>query len=222
MKKLLRVFVVFVAGMLVVGLAAPAAGQGSLLKYSGSDCKYGGEIKSIEAVDASTVKFTFCAPDPAFPSKAAFSAFDIHQLAQLQKTGGGGDELLSNPIGTGPYKLVKWDHGNEIDLVANENYRGTAPKIKNVVIKWNKEAAARWNELQAGTIDGIEYPAPGDFAAIQANAAFNLYPAPPATIFSSGTTNRSKPFDNTKVGMGIAQAINKKRIVANFARVGYT
>ena len=123
MKRMLRVFVVLVAGILVVGLAAPASGQGDLLKFSAPDCKYGGNIKSIEAVDATTVKFTFCTPDPAFPSKAAFSAFDIHQAAQLNSTGGGGDALLSSPIGTGPYKLAKWDHGNEIDLAANEKMK---------------------------------------------------------------------------------------------------
>ena len=34
-------------------------------------CAYGGEIKSIEAVDDMTVKFSLCYPDPAFPAKAA-------------------------------------------------------------------------------------------------------------------------------------------------------
>ncbi|MGC8856822.1 MAG: hypothetical protein ACP5QU_08490, partial [Anaerolineae bacterium] len=45
--------------------------------YSAPDCNYGGEMKSIEAVDEFTVKFTLCAPDPAFPSKIAFSSFSI-------------------------------------------------------------------------------------------------------------------------------------------------
>ncbi|GBL17660.1 hypothetical protein EMGBS1_04800, partial [Chloroflexota bacterium] len=29
------------------------------------DCNYGGNMKSMEAVDDLTVKFTMCAPDPA-------------------------------------------------------------------------------------------------------------------------------------------------------------
>src|SRR5690349_15853862 len=98
MRILLRSLVALVGVAMVLGLAAPASGQGSLLSFSAKDCSYGGEIKSITAVDASTVKFTLCNPDPAFPSKAAFSAFDIHEASQLQSTGGGGDALLSNPI----------------------------------------------------------------------------------------------------------------------------
>src|SRR5258708_8070156 len=215
MRKMLRLFVAFVAGVLVLGLAAPVSSKTTLLKYE-VDCKYGGEIKSIEAVDTSTVKFTFCYADPAFHAKAAFYAVDIHPAAQLEKTGGGGADLLNTPIGTGPYVLQKWDHGNEIDLAANPNYRGTPPKAKTVVVKWNSEAAARWNELQAGTIDGMDNPAPGDFAGIQANADYKLYPKPPANIFYLGINNTVKPFDNIKVRQAIAHAIDKKRIVDNF------
>src|SRR5437868_5896375 len=152
MRKTLRPFTALVIVVLVLGLAAPGSSHASGLSFA-VDCSYGGEIQAIDAVDPTTVKFTLCTPDPALPSKAAFSAFDIHEAAQLKKTGGGGPDLLNSPIGTGPYMLQKWDHGNEIDLVANPNYRGPAPKVKTLVIKWNKEAAARWNELQAGTID---------------------------------------------------------------------
>jgi len=219
MKKVFRVPVMFMAGVLALGLAAPVSSK-PLLKME-VDCKYGGEIKSIEAVDPLTVKFTFCYADPAFPAKAAFSAFDIHSEAQLKKSGGGGD-MLNNPIGTGPYKLAKWDHGNEIDLVANENYRGPAPKMKNVVIKWNSEASARWNELQAGTIDGMSNVATGDFAAIQGNPEFKLYPVPSTNLSYLGINNRVKPFDNIKVRQAIAHAIDKKRIVENFYPTGTT
>ncbi len=215
MRKVPRVLAALVAGIMVLGLVAPTASRASSLKVE-VDCKYGGEIKSIEAVDKLTVKFTFCYPDPAFPAKAAFSAFGIHSAAQLKKTGGGGADLLNSPIGTGPYKLVKWDHGNEMDLVASESYRGPQPKVKNVIIKWNSEAAARWNELQAGTIDGMDNPAPGDFKAIEGNADFKLYPRPSTNIFYLGINNRVKPFDNVKVRQAIAHAIDKKRIVDNF------
>ena len=65
------------------------------------DCEYGGEFKSIEAVDELTVKVTLCVPDPAFPSKIAFTSFAIQPSEYLESTGGNGD-LLEKPIGTGP------------------------------------------------------------------------------------------------------------------------
>src|SRR5687767_15414154 len=52
---------------------APAAYDG--LMVESPDCDYGGEVKSIEAVDEFTVKITLCVPDPAIPSKLAFTSF---------------------------------------------------------------------------------------------------------------------------------------------------
>ena len=57
--------------------------------YAATDCKYGGTIKSIEAVDDNTVKFTLCLPDPAFPSKVAFASVGIQSAKHLEETGGG-------------------------------------------------------------------------------------------------------------------------------------
>ena len=66
--------------------AATTASTGAFtpMNVSAPDCNYGtadapAKLKSIEAVDQYTVKFTLCAPDPAFPSKVAFSAFVSQQ-----------------------------------------------------------------------------------------------------------------------------------------------
>ena len=111
-----------------VPTAAPTFEPFSLIA---PDCSYGGEFAGIEAVDELTVKFTLCYPDPAFLSKIAFSAFAIHSSDQIVATGGGGTELLENPIGTGPYMLSEWKRGDEIIFVQNPNYRGDPAKTPN-------------------------------------------------------------------------------------------
>ena len=55
----------------------------------------GRNFKSIETIDAKTVKISLCTPDPAFPSKIAFASFAINDADYLESTGGGG-ELLEN------------------------------------------------------------------------------------------------------------------------------
>ena len=102
--------------------AAPA-GPFEPMSLAADSCDYGGEFKSIEAVDATTAKFTLCYPDPAFPSKVAFSAFSINDADYLQATGGGGD-LIEKPVGTGPYKLAEWRRGDQIIFERNEDYWG--------------------------------------------------------------------------------------------------
>lgn len=215
MKRLFRVlpFVLLVA--VVLGLVIPATAQ-DLPSLAAESCDYGGELQSIEAVDTLTVKFTLCYPDPALPSKVAFSAFAIHSADQLNSTNGGGDELLNNPIGTGPYKLENWDRGNEMVFSANENYWGEQPIEPTAILKWNSEAAARWTELQAGTIDGMDNVGTADFPAVEANADFKLYPRLPANVFYLGINNTVAPFDNPMVRLALAYGVDKQRIVDNF------
>ncbi len=72
--------------------AASAASNGGLTENNGllvaaalsCDEPYTGLIKEIAAVDPTTVRFTMCAPDPAFPSKAAFTSFAIQPSEYIE------------------------------------------------------------------------------------------------------------------------------------------
>ncbi len=187
--------------------------------YAATSCDYGGEIKSIEAVDDMTVKFTLCQPDVAFPSKAAFSAFGIHPSEQLEATGGTG-ELLDKLIGTGPYMVDKWQKGDSIIFKANPNYWGDKAKADELVFRWSKEGAARLLELQAGTVDGIDNPTPDDFKTIESDTNLKLYPREALNIFYLGMSNTQPPFDKEEVRQAVAMGIDRQRIVDNFYPVG--
>jgi peptide/nickel transport system substrate-binding protein len=206
--------------------APPAAAASQTMtatdtKYEAVSCDYGGEIKSIEAVDDSTVKFTLCFPDVAFPSKAAFSAFGIHPAAQLKETAGT-SALLDNPIGTGPFVLDKWQKGDSIVMKANPDYWGEKAKSDQLVFRWSKEGAQRLLELQAGTVDGIDNPGPDDFATIEADQALKLYPREAMNIFYLGMSNLVPPFDKEEVRQAIAMGVDRQRIVDTFYPKGST
>lgn len=198
---------------------ATAAAEFVGMKMEAPSCDYGGIFKSMEAVDELTVKFTLCVPDVAFPSKIAFSSFQIMPSEYLESTGGTGD-LIEKPIGTGPYIVKEWKRGDSIILEANPNYWGDAPLAKTVIFRWNSEAAARLVELQAGTVDGIDNPAPDDFETIEANPDLKLYRRPALNVFYIGFNNTVPPFDNEKVRQAIAMGIDRQRIVDTFYPAG--
>jgi peptide/nickel transport system substrate-binding protein len=97
----------------------PAAYEG--VKAEAPNCDYGGEVKSIEAVDEFTVKISLCVPDPALPSKIAFSSFAIQPQEHLEATNG---SPLENPVGTGPYKVESWERGNQLVFSRFDEYWG--------------------------------------------------------------------------------------------------
>ncbi len=190
------------------------------LSYAAPDCTYGGEFSKIEAVDALTVRFELCYPDVAFRSKVAFSAFAIHSSDYLEETGGGGDTLISNPIGTGPYMLEQWDRGNQLVLTRNDAYWGTPAIAQTLVFRWSTEAAQRLVELQAGSVDGIDNIGPEDFETVAADASLQLIERPALNIFYIGFNNTFPPLDNEQVRQALAMAIDKQRIIDNFYPAG--
>ena len=197
--------------------AAPVVEEGPFepASYSAPDCDYGGNFKTIESLDQYTVKFTLCTPDVAFPAKAAFSAFGIHDAGYLESTGGGGT-LIDNPVGTGPYKFVEWRRGDQLIMERNEDYWGEKAIPQNLIFRWSAESAQRLVELQAGTVDGIDNPGPDDFDVITDDANLQLSLRNGTNIFYIGMNNTYPPFDNERVRQAFAMGIDRQRLVDNF------
>ncbi|MEP6989256.1 MAG: ABC transporter substrate-binding protein, partial [Chloroflexota bacterium] len=215
MKRIFRFAGCLSLAALAIGLMPVAGQDAKLMSLAAPNCDYGGEIKSIEAVDMATVKFTLCFPDPAFTSKVVQDAFGIQSSDYLEKTGGKGD-LLTTPIGTGPYKLEKWDRGNEMDMTRFDDYWGDKAKAKTLIFRWNPEATQRFTELQAGNIDVFDNPAPNDFDAIKSNPDYELLTREGLNTLYLAMNNNFPPFDNVKVRQAVSYAIDTQRIVDNF------
>ncbi len=68
--------------------------------------------------------------------------------AYYEKVGAEGFEAA--PIGTGPYKVEKFERGAYVRLQANANYWGGKPDFETVTIKFVTDPAARVAEVESG------------------------------------------------------------------------
>lgn len=201
--------------ILVLGLIiAPVAGQ-DMMSFSAPDCDYGGNFSSIEAIDAHTVQVTLCNLDIPFISNMASMGLGIVPSEYMDATGGTGD-LLTNPIGTGPLKLERWDTGNEMVLSRFDDYWGEVSVEETVILRWNSEAAARATELLAGTIDGMKFPNPSDIPVFRDDPNITILDIPSLTGVYLGISNFYFPFDDVRVRQAIAMSVDRERIVNNF------
>ena len=66
-----------------------------------------------------------------------------------------GHDFNSEPIGTGPYKLVAWNRGESLEFEAFEDYFGGAAPIKHITWRIIPEGSSRTMALEAGEVDLI-------------------------------------------------------------------
>lgn len=68
----------------------------------------------------------------------------------------GTETLYNKAMGTGPYKLAKWEPGVEISFVRNDNYFRGPAKVKNAIIKIVDEWTTRKLMFTAGDADIVQ------------------------------------------------------------------
>lgn len=108
------------------------------------------DVKEIRVIDDHTVAFTLKEPNVAFLDYMTMSILPEHLLAgkNMQE-----DAFFRNPIGTGPYKIAKWDVGQAITMTKNEDYFLGAPKIDQIVFKIVDDDNAEAVQLESGELD---------------------------------------------------------------------
>jgi len=108
-------------------------------------------IDRVEVVDPYTARVHTSKPWPTFVSLMTYrqaSMYPPKAYAGKQTA-----DISRQPIGTGPYKFVRWAKDEEIVLEANDAYWRGAPKIKTVVFKPIPDDAVRVAALQNGEVD---------------------------------------------------------------------
>ncbi|MGH7075922.1 MAG: ABC transporter substrate-binding protein [Stellaceae bacterium] len=166
-------------------------------------------VKSVEATDDYTVKFTFKQPDAEF--------LPIHPLMIVSKAyydRVGEAEFEKHPVGTGPYKIVKYAPGQYLDLKAYDHYWGAKPQIKKARFYFVQDANTRVAKLRAGEVDLI-MDTPYPVVASLKKAGFDMakLPCQPTTSIQFQLKNPKTPWHDLRVRQAIDYAIDKKAII---------
>ncbi len=120
-------------------------------------------IERVEIADPYTVRVHTQKPWPTF-----IASMNHSQAAMLPPKAFADKDsqfISKNPIGTGPYRFVRWSKDEEIVLEANEGYFRGVPRIKTVVFKPIPDDSVRVAALQNGEVD-VAVNIPPHFAPI--------------------------------------------------------
>jgi peptide/nickel transport system substrate-binding protein len=110
------------------------------------------------------------------------------------------------PVGTGAWRLVRWEPDQRIVLEANKDYWGGAPAIDKVVVLVVKENSSRRNMLEAGEVHAIDGLNPIDVEPLSRNPAIRVLKAPGMSVAYLALNCKKPPLDDPAVRNTIASA----------------
>jgi oligopeptide transport system substrate-binding protein len=139
----------------------------------------------------------------------------VVEKSMIDKYGDNFIDHLSEGIGgDGPFKVSKYIHGKEIDFVPNENYYGSRPQLKKIVMPFYQQEDTSYRAYQADQVDRASVQSA---LAGQAKALPNgqLRQVPLLEVYYFGLNYLAKPFDNLNIRKAFALALDKDAIAQN-------
>lgn len=123
------------------------------------------------------------------------------------------DQIGQNPVGTGPFKFVKWVKDDQIVFERNDDYWGEKAKVKQIVLKSIPEPSARLMALQSGAVDIADDLDPDSIKLVEKNADLAMIERPSVNV-GYLALNTEKPYlKDPKVRIGLSHAIDKNTII---------
>lgn len=107
-------------------------------------------LENVTAVDDTHVKFTLNKPDSTF-------IYKLTQLGIVPSDSYNNATYGEHPVGSGPYKLVQWDKGQQAIFELNENYYGEKPQFKKLTNLF-MDGDAAFAAAKKGEVDLVELP----------------------------------------------------------------
>ena len=172
-------------------------------------------IKSIQKVDDHTVRITLNKPEAPFLSNLAmeYAGVQSKEYADAMLKAGTPEKIDQEPIGTGPFYLVRYIKDAVIRYKAFPQYWGGKAKIDDLVFAITPDASVRWAKLQKGECHVMPYPNPADLDAIRKDPNVQVLEQPGLNVGYLAYNTTKKPFDDVRVRKAINMAIDKKAII---------
>jgi peptide/nickel transport system substrate-binding protein len=172
-------------------------------------------VESIEAVDDDTVVFRLKRVNAPFLANMGMDFADIiSPTAFLENP----KEFLRNPVGTGPFKFVRWVKDDRIILQRNPDYwdKSAGPYLEQLIFRAIPENSVRFLELKTGNIHICQFPNPADIVLAEEDPKLKIVSQPGMNIGYLSYNHTKEPWkSNVNLRMAIAHAINRKAIVDN-------
>jgi peptide/nickel transport system substrate-binding protein len=161
----------------------------------------------IETPDPLTVKITTKEPTALLPFFLAEGTAAIESAATAATN-------RSAPVGTGPYKFVKWVRGDSIQMERFADYNGPVqPHIQTAVFRFMPDENSQVLALRSGQVDYLPYIAAVEaINSLKSEGKFKITQGQTQGVLFLGMNNKKVPFNDVRVRRAMYYAVDAQMV----------
>jgi peptide/nickel transport system substrate-binding protein len=168
-----------------------------------------GEPFEFEVVDDYTFKVILTEPDATVLTALAIPIVPAHAFDSVNVIDA---PFNTSPIGTGPYKFVEWNTGENVVLEAHADYWRGAPIIDRLVVSFIEGVQNSANALLAGELDFARIDG-ADLSPFIDNPDFTIVEAPRDLMRYVGFNVQSPVVSDPAVRRALAAGLDRQAVI---------
>jgi peptide/nickel transport system substrate-binding protein/oligopeptide transport system substrate-binding protein len=168
-------------------------------------------VRGLRALDRFTVQVTLTETTVPFVSLLGIGHAKIVPRDVVTKEG---PAFGTRPVGTGPFRFVRWDREKDIVLAANEGYFGGPSRLARVVFRifpghrWDEA----FQEFQKRNLEDTVPPSRG-YRDVIHDPRWAYVKRPMISIRFYGLNTRIKPLDDRRVRLALTHAVDAAALI---------
>jgi len=173
-------------------------------------------LKRVAIIDDHTVAFYLNEPDPSFLFflTMEFTSILSAEYADYIQSNNLDKETFDNkPIGTGPFKLKRYETDTFIRYKAHTEYMEGQEAINNLVFAITTDPSKRYARLISGECDVMAQPFSSHYKLLKQNPDLSVQQKASLNIGYWAFNTLKEPFNDPLVRKALSHAINRKTII---------
>jgi peptide/nickel transport system substrate-binding protein len=125
------------------------------------------------------------------------------------------------PVGSGPFRLVRWERGDHMDLSANDSYFAGRPGLKRLVVPFITNDSTTINELFTGELDAAFFVTASRIAELRTIPSHRVIVTPVPYFYALSFNMQDPILRDRAVREAFALAIDRDTLVRKITQGVY-